>query len=95
MFVLAALSPGARPISSVDLPNGVHKLNFNVFSCIGIAGGIWALFFLPRNARRLKALPPARRVLGLIGAIGLLVHLLLVVLSYVFPQPPWAALWLL
>ena len=59
--------------------------NFNVLSSVGIACGVYAAVFLPLRWRTIMTLSPVKKVLGLIGGFGLILHTLLAML---FPLPP-------
>ena len=49
-------------------------LNFNFISLIGAGLGIYAILFLPAKLKTILRLPTAKKTLGLIGGIGLALH---------------------
>ncbi len=76
VFVISLLSFGQAPISRIAGTDG-YRMNFNLFSCLGVAMGIFALIFLLTSYKRIMRLTKARKVLGLVGSIGLIVHTIL------------------
>ena len=76
VFCITLFSFGQSPLSSI-IRNGQGKLRnvrFNMISCLGVAMGVFALIFLLFNVRRVLRLGPTMKVIGLVGAGGLIVH---------------------
>ncbi len=86
VFIIVLMSFGQAPVARVS-SNGGFRLNFNIISCLGIAVGIYAFFFLLSRLRTILQLTNVKKTLGLIGGFGLILHLLL---AFLMPLP-WGA----
>lgn len=76
VFVISLLSFGKAPLARVASSDG-SRVNFNLISCLGIAMGVFAFVFLLAGFRRVLRLATAKKVLGLIGCFGLILHTIL------------------
>ena len=76
VFLIALLAFGKSPMAGNTGTDGT-RVNFNVISCLGICGGIFAIIFLLTGWRRVLHLSKARATLGLIGGLGLIAHTIL------------------
>lgn len=81
LFVVFAIVAGSLNFGKaawhwVEDSDGSH-LNFEIFSCLGLGMGIYAIIFLARNFRRVLGLSSAKKTLGLIGGFGLVAHVAL------------------
>ncbi|MCK4627285.1 MAG: hypothetical protein KAV00_18370 [Phycisphaerae bacterium] len=86
VFVIALFAFGKTPLNRVTGEES-SRINFNVISCLGIALGFYALFFIPIRLRTILKLTTAKKVLGLIGGAGLIAHSIIAIsLSYSAPQ---------
>ena len=90
VFVIVLFAFGKSPVNRIT-GDGDSRINFNMISCLGIALGFYALFFIPIRLRTILKLTTAKKVLGLIGGIGLIIHSVIAIampLSYgTAPQP--------
>ncbi len=82
VFVVSLLAFTRPPAESVTGDNG-YMLQFDLLSSLGVAGGIGAAFFLLFQFRAIMRTQPTRKVLGLVGAVGLLVHTAVAILRLV------------
>jgi len=80
MFVISLLAFGKAPLARIVGTKG-SRLNFDLISCLGVAGGALALIFLLTGFKKVLRLPTAKKVLGLIGAVGLIAHAALALFS--------------
>jgi hypothetical protein len=80
VFVISLLSFGKRPIETVSGTSGSGG-NLNLISTLGIVMGVFALIFLLAGFKRILRLATTKKVLGLIGCFGLIVHTLLALVS--------------
>ncbi len=78
-FLIVLLSFGRAPLRRVAGDDG-SRIDFNLISLLGVGIGVFAVFYLPISFRRILRVSTARKVLGLIGGFGLVVHVLLVLL---------------
>ncbi len=88
VFVIVLFAFGKSPVNRITSDGG-GGVNYNMISCIGIALGLYALFFIPIRLITILELTTAKKVLGLIGGIGLITHSVIAVampLSYGVPQ---------
>ena len=76
VFLICLFSFGKSPTSKVSGMGG-SRFNLDPISCLGICVGVYAFFFMIVNLRRVLRLPMVRKVLGLIGGIGLIAHVVL------------------
>ncbi len=84
VFVICLISFGKTPLVKIVGKDG-YSVNFDFPSCLGIAMGVFALIFLLLNFRKVMELSKARKILGLIGCTGLILHAALAIfmpLSY-------------
>jgi hypothetical protein len=73
VIVVAMMSFGKVPFVMSGGSDG-SRLDFDLASCLGILMGFYAMLFMLTNIRRILSLPTARKVLGLIGGLGLIAH---------------------
>ncbi|MDY7011058.1 MAG: hypothetical protein SVV80_09955 [Planctomycetota bacterium] len=88
IFVIAMFAFGKSPVNRITSDGG-SRVSYNIISCIGIVGALYALFFIPLRLRTILKLTTAKKVLGLIGGIGLILHSVIAIampLSYGVPQ---------
>jgi hypothetical protein len=71
--VVATLSFGKAAWVKVGDAQG-YRLSFNFISSLGLLVGIYAVIFLASSLRTVLGLSSAKKVLGLIGSIGLICH---------------------
>jgi len=76
VFLVSLLSFGKAPISRVAGTDG-SRVNFNLISCLGVAMGVFAFFFLLLRLKGILRLSMTRKALGLIGSLGLIAHTIL------------------
>ncbi|MDY6913749.1 MAG: hypothetical protein SVT52_04750 [Planctomycetota bacterium] len=79
LFVVSLLSFGRCPAIWTK-GDGGSSFNLNILSTIGVAGGLYALIFIPLRLRTILKLPTAKKVLGLTGGIGLIAHSVIAIL---------------
>jgi hypothetical protein len=79
VFVISLLSFGKAPFAKVTGTDG-SRVNFNLISCLGVAMGVFAFIFVLTNFKRILRLMTMKKVLGLIGWFGLIVHAILALL---------------
>ncbi len=88
VFVIVLFAFGKSPVNRITSDGGSH-INFNMISCIGIGVAFYALFFIPLRLRTILKLTTAKKVLGLIGGAGLIIHSVIAIampLAYGTPQ---------
>lgn len=81
ILLITLLSFGASPMVWAGDDTG-GRASLNVLSCLGVVGGVYAIFFLLLRFRGILKLSAAKKTLGLIGAIGLILH---AVIALAFP----------
>ncbi|MFA6134112.1 MAG: Yip1 family protein [Phycisphaerae bacterium] len=80
VFLVTLLSFGKAPWGITAGEHG-RRLDFNLISCLGVVVGIYGIIFLATGLKRVLRLSSAKKVLGLVGGIGLAVHLVLALFS--------------
>ena len=76
LFVITLLAFGKAPLTRTAIDGG-SGADFNLISCLGLIGGVYALVFLILRFRMVLSLAATKKVLGLVGGFGLIVHSLL------------------
>lgn len=79
VFVVALFAFGKAPLGVVAGKGG-SSVNFDMLSSVGVLGGVFAVFFLPFRLPAILRLAPVKKVLGLIGGSGLIVHSVIAIL---------------
>ena len=73
VFAISLASFGKPPlVRTGDAMNS--RVDFNLISCIGVAMAVFGVLFVLTHVRRILRLSTVKRVLGLIGCLGLTVH---------------------
>ncbi len=88
--ILLPLGFGRTPLSRLPAPGGGYQIDFDLFSTVGVGMGLFALVWLLARFRTILRLPAARKVLGLVGAGGLILHTVLALfmpLGAIMPVP--------
>ncbi|MCD4699981.1 MAG: hypothetical protein K8R91_05360 [Phycisphaerae bacterium] len=88
IFVIALFAFGKSPVNRIISDRG-SRVNFDIISGIGVVVALYALFFILFRLRIILKLTTAKKVLGLIGGIGLILHSVIAIampLSYGVPQ---------
>ena len=78
VFVISLLSFGRTPFVKVTYTGG-SRINFNLISSLGVAIGVFAFIFVLINFKKALRLTTTKKVLGLIGCVGLTLHTLLAI----------------
>ena len=89
VFLMTLFAFGQAAAVRVHTDKG-YALNFNALSCLGVVSGVLALLLLPWRLRTILRGPKVKAVLGLIGGVGLITHLVLAVMAGVPWVPGWA-----
>ena len=78
VFIITLLSFGRAPVA---MQPGGGRMNLDLVSCLGVAMGMFAFLFVLTSHRRILRLTTARKVLGLVGSVGLILHTILALAS--------------
>ncbi len=73
VFVLSLFAFGQAPIV-ITQGDGGWSYNLNLLSCIGVGMTVLAVFVLLFQRKALWQLKPVRKVVGIVGILGLVVH---------------------
>lgn len=76
VFVVSLLSFGKPPVGRAMGVRG-SGINLDLFSCLGVGMGIFALVFMLLSFKRIMRLSALRKILGMIGGAGLITHTIL------------------
>ncbi len=76
VFLISLLSFGKAPFAKIGSTE-VSRVHFNIISCFGVAIGFFAFIFLLTSFRRVLRLATTKKVFGIIGCSGLILHTIL------------------